>query len=118
MRLAPTSGQSGSQTGPQRFEPNDTHAYFLYKVRFFLLFSLLGILLGISAVVLAGCGPPTNGKVLPLDAVPAGLRQGDMSGLPESNDELRKQIPSEVDSACPAQHFADNVTGHSNGHKQ
>ena len=47
--------------------------------------------------------------------MPAGLRQGDMSGLPEFSEELLKQTPSTVDSAFPAQHFAENVTGTVNG---
>ena len=82
---------------------------------FFLRFSLFGILLGILAVVLAGCGPSTYDSVLSLGVVPAGLRRGEMSGPSESNDEPRNKLPSVVDAVCPAQHFADNVTGHING---
>ena len=117
---------SGSQTGQHRsswtgisgmlhsFEPNDYYySHFLYKVRFFPF--LVFLLLGISTFVLAGCGPPTKGDYFAVGNRTAGLRQSDMSGPPESEDELPKQIPSEVDLACPAQHFADNVTGDNNG---
>ena len=110
MRTAPTSGQSGSQTGPHQHEPNHLDAYFLYKVRFLPFF--LFFLYGISVFVFAGCGSPTNGDQFAVGNPTAGLRHSDMSGLPESKDELPKQIPHKVDLTCPVQNFADNVTVH------
>ena len=116
QRRATTSRHSGSQTGRQD-EPNYPYAHFPNKVSFISYF-LLGIMLGISAITLAGCGPPTESNVLLL-AAPAGLQHGEMCWVSEPNDELLKQLPmhvkSAVDSASPTQHFADNVTGEPNG---